>query len=154
MDGPPLISSGGQIAEISADCRWRRAGIDCALLGGLFDRGAAGGPVPIRDADREHDGLRHHRLLHELSGPARGVESSVAIPGPGWVHRRVQHVFDVRVGDAVDIARRSFRDCGSLCGWKSCAGTCGGLGRIGTGGDGAVTARSATSFWERFERIR
>ena len=149
------LFGGGRIAEISADCCWWRAGIDCALLGGLVDHGQDGASVPIWDADCEYDGLRHHRLLDELPGPAGGVKSSVAVPGARGVYWCLQHVFDIRMGDTVVLASRGVRDCDSVRCGKLCDRTCGGLGRDGAGGDGAVDRSwvgGRSLAWERTQK--
>src|SRR5579863_5219841 len=95
MNGAPAISPGGRIAEISVDCRWRRAGFDCALLGRIVDREPHGDSFSIRHADREYNGLRDYRILHDIPGQAWGTECGLAVPGAGGVYRRVQHLFYV-----------------------------------------------------------
>ena len=81
-----LIERRQGIAEILVDCGWRGAGVGGAVLGGVDDFEPCGGPVSLRDADCESDGVRDYRVHTDFSGQACGSRSSMAVFDSDWIY--------------------------------------------------------------------
>jgi hypothetical protein len=128
-----VMSEGDGFAEIPTDRHWRRAWFDCALLGGIVDRGAYGDSHSLWHVDCEHHGVHHHRFLYDLPGQTRGNQPSLAFPDSCGVHRRLQYIFNLRMGDAVDDALGGFRNRSALCRGEFRAWARSGLGGVSAG---------------------
>jgi len=134
-------------AEIFVDRCRRRAGIDPEVLGRLHDFGAYGSQIPLRHIRHQHHGLRYYRLHAYLFRQARGSESCMEISGTDRLHRRVQHIFNLWVGDAIDDAIGGISVVGDLRSGQPSGGPCGDVVRRGAGRTAVKRKRAARGIW-------
>jgi len=122
-----VVCTGGRnIAEVSLHCNWWSARLDRALWGRLVGREQDGYSLPLLNTRREHYGVRHHWVHHDLPRPARRCQSGFAISCSRRLYRRLQHLLHLPVGDASRSSRRLFRSrcsllSGQLRGRPSCS---------------------------------
>ena len=106
---------GAGIGKVFSYCHRRRTRVDGQILDGIDDCEPHGSQDSLWDVPHQHAGVRCDWLFDHALDPACWLESCVAIPLAGGIHRRIQHVLNIRVGDLFQHAQRSVRAGHRLC---------------------------------------
>jgi len=103
------------VAKVRFHCTRRRARLSCPLLGWGGRRRPPGHALSIRHLYHQHFGVRDYRLQPGISGWARAGESRMEVFYSGGIRGRVQHIFDIRVGDILADAKWRVSDSRVIC---------------------------------------
>jgi hypothetical protein len=83
-----------------------------------------------------------------VPGQTSGLKSRLEVPGASWLYWRLQHLFDLRVGDSFHDSNRRFLTCRPLCDQQSHSWACCRVGRLSDCGDPLMRTQKQLVFYQ------